>query len=399
VKADQLLDFLDQALQALDQTLGFNRRSDGLYHAYNLIKVEGQALHLRRLYEMLEGQVAILSSGFLSVEESVRLLDALKASKLFREDQYSYILYPDHQLPSFLEKNIIPAGEVERSGLVKALLEDSNRQIVVKDVNGNCHFHSDFRNAALLKEALDGLPEAYGSLVEQERDLLLEIYEKLFDHQSFTGRSGTFYGYEGLGSIYWHMVSKLLLAVCETYYTAADEGTAPGLLGQLAAHYYEIRAGIGLNKDPDVFGAFPTDPYSHTPANRGAQQPGMTGQVKEDIIARWGELGIMVRQGAIRFHPILLRKDEFLSEPCEFVFLDIHGEKITLDLEAGSLGFTYCQIPVVYHLSEESRMVLHHRDGTSVSLPGLALDQETSRHIFVRSGTWVRLEVWLTPAL
>ena len=399
IKLDHLLDFLDMALQALDETLRSNRRDDGLYHAYNLIKVEGEELHLRRLYEMLEGQVAILSSGFLPVEESVRLLDALKKSKLFREDQYSYILYPDHPLPSFLEKNIIPAKEVERSGLLKALLEKSNRQIVVKDVKGTCHFHADFRNAGLLKEALDTLPEAYSPLVEKERDLLLEIYEKVFDHQSFTGRSGTFYGYEGLGSIYWHMVSKLLLAVCETYYRAAEKGTAPGLLGQLAAHYYESRAGIGLNKDPDVYGAFPTDPYSHTPANRGAQQPGMTGQVKEDIIARWGELGIVVRQGAIRFHPILLRKEELLSEACEFVFLDIHGEKVRLDLEAGSLGFTYCQLPVVYHLSEEPRMVLYHRDGTSRSLPGLVLDQETSRHIFERSGTWVRLEVWLSPGL
>ena len=35
--------------------------------------------------------------------------------------------------------------------------------------------------------------------------------------QSFTGRSGAFYKYEGLGSIYWHMVSKLLVAVQETW--------------------------------------------------------------------------------------------------------------------------------------------------------------------------------------
>ena len=83
------------------------------------------------------------------------------------------------------------------------------------------------------------------------------------------------------------MVSKLLLAVCETCYRAADGGSSREILGRLAAHYYEIRAGIGLNKAPDVYGAFPTDPYSHTPGNRGAQQPGMTGQVKEEIIARF----------------------------------------------------------------------------------------------------------------
>jgi len=256
-----------------------------------------------------------------------------------------------------------------------------------------------FQKCRSSEQALDALPEEYGPLVEKERDLLLEIYERQFDHQSFTGRSGTFYGYEGLGSIYWHMVSKLLLVVCETYYRADETGASPGILGRLAAHYYEIRAGIGLNKGPDVYGAFPTDPYSHTPGNRGAQQPGMTGQVKEDIIARWGELGIMVRQGAIRFHPILLRREEFLSEASEFVCLDVHGERNNICLEKGSLGFTYCQVPVIYHLSEESKMALHYRDNMVKQIPGLALDQELSARIFDRSGTFVRIEVWLSPGL
>jgi len=398
VGIDQVLGFFDQALQALDHTLSSNKRSDRLYHAYNLIRVDGNELHLRRLYEMLEGQVAVLSSGFLQAEEAVRLLDALKESQLFREDQFSYILYPYRKLPSFMEKNIIPAEEVNRSELLKAMLQRSDRQIVVKDVNGS-HFHADFRNAGLLKQALDNLPQEYSALAEKERDLLLEIYEKLFDHQSFTGRSGTFYGYEGLGSIYWHMVSKLLLAVCETFYRAAERGANPGILGRLAAHYYEIRAGIGLNKNPDVYGAFPADPYSHTPGNRGAQQPGMTGQVKEDIIARWGELGVVVREGSIRFHPILLRKKEFLSEAHEFVHLDVNGEKKTWPLEKGSLGFTYCQVPVIYHLSKEQRIAMHFSDGTAQQVSGLALDQELSSRIFNRDGTIVRIEVWLSPAL
>ena len=50
-------------------------------------------------------------------------------------------------------------------------------------------------------------------------------------------------------------------------------------------HYFEILAGIGAHKSPELYGAFPTDPYSHTPGGKGAQQPGMTGQVKEDLSA------------------------------------------------------------------------------------------------------------------
>ncbi len=83
------------ALRQIDHSIRANRRSDGLYHAYNLIRVAGDGIVIRRLYEMLEGQMAVLSSGALSGGESAALLDALRSSRLYRADQNSYILYPD----------------------------------------------------------------------------------------------------------------------------------------------------------------------------------------------------------------------------------------------------------------------------------------------------------------
>jgi len=399
IGVSELSDFFSTAREALDFTISSNRRQDGLYHAYNLIRVDEDKIVLRRLYEMLEGQVAVLSSGFLQTEEALSLLDALKSSALFREDQYSYILYPDRVLPSFMEKNNIPAVEVKHSALLQKLLEHSNKSIVIKDVKGDVHFQADFRNAGLLEKALEALGEEYAELVDQEKEQILDIYESLFDHQSFTGRSGTFYGYEGLGSIYWHMVSKLLLAVCESYYRAAGSGANVELLGKLAEHFYEIRAGIGLNKAPDVYGAFPTDPYSHTPRNRGAQQPGMTGQVKEDIIARWGELGIQVREGSIQFQPILLRQMEFLSSPGEFIYQNLKGEEGSVQLDKDTLAFTYCQVPVIYHLSARKDMVVHLDDGTAEEISGLNLGPDFSEQVFNRTGTISRIEVWLSPGL
>ena len=103
------------------------------------------------------------------------------------------------------------------------------------------------------------------------------------------------------------MVSKLLLAVQENFWQAHDGGADPAITAELAAAYYDIRAGIGFNKPPEVYGAFPTDPYSHTPKGQGAKQPGMTGQVKEEILTRFGELGVRVEEGAIVFEPVLLR--------------------------------------------------------------------------------------------
>jgi hypothetical protein len=91
--------FLDLSLQYLEQTIRVNRREDNLFHAYNLITLEDDgALSIRHLYEMLEGQVAVLSSGFLSTEESLEVLAALKVSALYRPDQQSYLLYPDRPL-------------------------------------------------------------------------------------------------------------------------------------------------------------------------------------------------------------------------------------------------------------------------------------------------------------
>ncbi len=400
IEKGQLLDFFGSLLEPVDATIKASRRSDRLFHSYNLISLEKrERVEVRRLYEMLEGQVAVLSSGYLSAGEAVEVLDALKGSLLYREDQHSYILYPDRRLPSFTEKNNIPADLAGRSGLLKMLIEREDRQIIIQDLHGGLHFNGNLRNAGMLKGALAKLSGEFPELVRKETGLILDMYEEVFDHQSFTGRSGTFYGYEGLGSIYWHMVSKLLLAVCHTCYRAYREKEEPRVLEEIAARYYEIRSGIGLNKDPDIYGAFPTDPYSHTPAHRRAQQPGMTGQVKEDIIARWGELGIMVREGRVHFTPLLLRESEFHQQAGEFRCIGLGGKGLVLALEPGTLAFTYCQVPVVYRRSEERRIMLTFSDGQSRTVAGDALDQKQSASLFKREGDIARIDVWIEPAL
>jgi len=58
--------------------------------------------------------------------------------------------------------------------------------------------------------------------------------------------------------------------------------------------YYPVPEGIGFNRTPAEHGAFPTDPCSHTSGHGGAQQPGMTEQVKEEVLTRFGELGVRV---------------------------------------------------------------------------------------------------------
>ncbi len=75
------------------------------------------------------------------------------------------------------------------------------------------------------------------------------------------------YKYEGLGCIYWHMVSKLLLATAEVIVEAARSGTDKATMDELLGHFDEIEEGLGVHKTPASYGAFPTDPYSHTPVS------------------------------------------------------------------------------------------------------------------------------------
>ena len=388
---------MDRAQAVADHTIAVNRRDDGLFHAYNLMSAQGDGVSVGHLYPMLEGQVAALDAGILSPEDSLDTLEALRASAIYRPDQHSYRLYPDRELPSFLDKNNVPADAVAASPLLQALLADGDRSLVVRDVRGGVHFNGAFRNKTDVQAALDALRHTGRAVTEADARQVLEAFEAVFDHRSYTGRSGTFFGYEGLGSIYWHMVSKLALATLETALRAHDDGADGDVLQRLGDAYYDIRAGLGVAKTPAEYGAFPADAYSHTPGHAGAKQPGMTGQVKEDILCRWGELGVRIEDGQIAFRPVLLRADEFLTAPTTFSFVDVHGQSQTLDLGMGQLGFTYCQMPVIYRRAETSALRIVGADGSVTEIDGDALSPEISAEIFGRSGAYVRIEVDLQP--
>ena len=84
----------------------------------------------------------------------------------------------------------------------------------------------------------------------------------------------------------------------------------------------------------------------------GVQQPGMTGQVKEDIISRFFELGVHVEDGQITFCPIMLTDADF----CD-----------------GELRFSYCGTEIIYRKTGK---------GTG----SVTLTPEQSQHIFARDG-------------
>ncbi|HEX9783700.1 MAG TPA: hypothetical protein VGA56_13335 [Opitutaceae bacterium] len=387
--------FLKTAQAHVRRCLYSNRREDGLWHAYNLLAFDPDGgVEIERLDEMLEGQVSILSSRLLSADEAVAVLDALKTSRLRRHDQGSYLLYPNRDLPTFLEKNRVPEDEIRRSRLLVEMLDAGDQGIVAQDLEGAVRFNGDFRNVSDLRVRLGRLARPdWRALAAAEEPLLTDVFEATFRHRAFTGRSGTFFAYEGLGSIYWHMVSKLVLAIQEIHQCAIDAGCEDAVAERLAAHYAETLEGLGMHKSPGEYGAFPTDACSHTPAHAGAQQPGMTGQVKEDLLVRWGELGVSVLDGRLGFAPRLLRRSEFHLGPTPFTVYDLEGREITLELPAQSLAFTLCQVPVIYVLGSGGALEIHGADGTIVRRAQAWLTREETAAIFERNGACRKIVV------
>ena len=111
----------------------------------------------------------------------------------------------------------------------------------------------------------------------------------------------------------------------------------------------------------------------------------MTGQVKEDILARFGEIGVSVKKGELQFNPRLLRKEEFLTDSKDFKYIDVDGVKKTLVLDSGTFCFTYCQIPVVYQISKKTGVKLFYNDDSNKEFDFLKIDFKTSKKIFERT--------------
>ena len=109
---------------------------------------------------------------------------------------------------------------------------------------------------------------------------------------------------------------------------------------------------------------------------------------REEILARFDELGVRVSNGRVRFQPNLLRVREFVLEPRHFRYLDVDNKWQDLTVPANGLAFTWCQVPIVYQLDDKvaPSLTITWDDGKQKTLSDLTLSPEVSSALFKRSG-------------
>ena len=127
----------------------------------------------------------------------------------------------------------------------------------------------------------------------------------------------------------------------------------------------------------------------------------MTGQVKEEILCRFGELGVRVDNGTVRIQPSLLRAREFMAKSRDTGYVDVDGNWQTVAVPENGLLFTWCQVPIVYTLDDgaEASVTVICDDGTEQTFTQMVISPELSEELFQRSGRIRRINVSLRANL
>lgn len=91
-----LTDTLNLFLLFLEKTIKSNKRKDGLFNSYNTIKISDNSISILNLPATIEGQAAVISSGFLSPSEVIQILDSIKSSTLYSQSEHIFNAVEDY---------------------------------------------------------------------------------------------------------------------------------------------------------------------------------------------------------------------------------------------------------------------------------------------------------------
>ena len=124
----------------------------------------------------------------------------------------------------------------------------------------------------------------------------------------------------------------------------------------------------------------------------------MTGQVKEDILSRFMEIGLRVENGRVSFEPSMLESNEFAADEHEIVRAEhSSGDLVRETYEEGTFLFSICSVPVVFRKAAQTELIVWMQDGSSHKMPDNNLNAELSTLLFLRNGEIKRIEFSYNP--
>jgi hypothetical protein len=80
-------------------------------------------------------------------------------------------------------------------------------------------------------------------------------------------------------------------------------------------------------------------------------------------------------------------------------YFNVQGEARHETLSAGQLGFTYCQVPIIYHVADTTAITITFADCHTAKIDGDTIDSTTSQSIFDKKGQVAKIHVGLKPPL
>lgn len=341
--SEKILAFLDSVACGIDYTITQN--ANEVYATYNLLKDD---FTVAPMNNMLEGQSAVIGSGYLSSNDVVKLLSSMEKD-LFQPQLKCHTLYPITMTKKFADKNNITGISDVISGITQ------------QDSTGNLHFNADIVTSTILAERMENT-----GITAETSAILQKEYDRLFAHKEFTGRSQVMYKFEGIGCVYWHQNAKLALAVMETVQRSREKGQDSQ---EIYTAYQKLMNGFIYRKTPLECNAIPVEPYSHTSFSGQSEQAGMTGQVKESVIMRRKELGIFVKNGEIHFDKWFIPAGEFLPD--------------------GNITSSIYGVAVNYKKSsdiQEDTITLVFRDGSNKTVGTNNIPADFATQLFNRTG-------------
>ena len=196
-------------------------------------------------------------------------------------------VYPD-SIAGISEKNTMPEGSISGYSLLKQLIAAGNRQVIEKDINGSIHFNGNFRNAQDLESALDELviliPFWWEAIYTTafESAVRSQIFRKieLFSPAKAWGQStGTWFQ----NCCFWKLKKPVPGPWASNPELQNRTGLSTTTINQRRHRCTQSPSTLWCISNWSLF--------AHA-SRCWAQQPGMTGRWREDILSRMAELGI-----------------------------------------------------------------------------------------------------------